>query len=121
MVLFRALGWLLLALALAVAVHDLLFWWSDGAFHPMTLRELWLQLDYASLQSLERFVARHLTPVLWTQLAGPILRLPVLPIFVIVGLLLIWLGQRREERSEPSGFILASRPRRRRRRSSSLS
>lgn len=120
MVLFRALGWLLLALALAVAVHDLLFWWSDGAFHPMTLRELWLQLDYVSLQSTESFVTHYMTPVLWSQIAVPILRWPVLPVFVIVGLLLIWLGQRREARAEP-GFMLASRPRRRRRRSSSLS
>ena len=115
MVLVRALGWLSLALALAVAVHDLLFWWSDGSFHPMTTRELWLQLDYASLQGLEGFVGRHLTPVLWTQIAGPILRWPVLPMFVIGGLLLIWFGQRREEGGRDAGFVLASRPRRRRR------
>ncbi len=120
MVLVRALGWLLLALALAVAVHDLLFWWSDGAFRPMTTRELWLQLDYASLQGLEGFVGRNLTPVLWTQIAGPILRWPVLPMFVIGGLLLIWLGQRHEERGGDSGFVLASRPRRRRRGRSGL-
>jgi len=120
MVLVRALGWLLLAFALAVAVHDVLFWWSDGAFHPMTVRELWQQLDYISLQSLEAFVNGRMTPVLWTQVAGPILRWPVLPIFVIVGLLTIWFGQRRETRSEP-GFMLASRPRRRRRSRGGLS
>jgi len=120
MVLVRALGWLLLALALAVAVHDLLFWWSDGKFHPMTTRELWLQLDYTSLQGLEGFVNRSLTPVLWSQLAVPILRWPVLPIFVIAGLMLIWLGQRRSERGE-SGFVLGSRPRRRKRARGGLS
>ena len=66
---------------LAVAVHDVLFWWSDGAFRPMTVRELWEQLDYASLHWLEAFVGRFLTPVVWSQIAGPILRWPILPIF----------------------------------------
>ncbi len=32
MVLFRALGWLLLALAVGAVVYDCLTWWSEGAF-----------------------------------------------------------------------------------------
>ena len=114
MVLFRALGWLLLALAIAVVVHDGLFWWSDGAFHPMTLGELWLQLDYPSLQSLEALAGRYLPAVVWAKLAVPMLKTPALPVFVIAGLLLLWFGQNREERAEP-GFLLNTRPPRRKR------
>ena len=120
MLLIRALGWLLLTLAIAIAVHDGLFWWSDGAFHPMGLGDLWQQLDYVSLQSLEMVVSRHLSVMAWARIAAPILKLPALPVFVIVGLLLLWLGQSRDDRPEP-GFLLNSRrPRRRRSRGSLL-
>ena len=33
MVVFRALGWLLLAMAVAAIVHDGLAWWTEGSFH----------------------------------------------------------------------------------------
>ena len=48
-VLFRALGWLLLAMAIAVAVQDALAWWTKGSFHLLGLGELWSRLDIRSL------------------------------------------------------------------------
>ena len=115
MVLVRALGWLLMGVSVALAVRDALTWWSEGAFHPQSLGELWLQLDFASLKSLEALVSRHLSVMAWSRLMAPLLRLPALPVFVIVGLLLLWLGRRREEGSETAFFLNARRPRRRRR------
>jgi hypothetical protein len=120
MVLVRGLGWLLMGLAVAVAVRDGLTWWSDGALHAQTLQGLWLQLDYPSLKSLEAFIGRHLSPRAWAGIAAPALAIPVLPAFVIAGLLLLWLGQRRDGRPE-SSFVTASRPPRRRRGRGSLS
>ncbi|HLG48324.1 MAG TPA: hypothetical protein VKY24_18920 [Reyranella sp.] len=117
MVLFRALGWLLLGASVAVAVRDALYWWSEGAFHPLSLGGLWQQLDFSSLQSLESAVDRYLSALVWARLVAPVLRLPALPAFVLLGLFLLWYGQRREERP-PSGFVLGPRPPRRRRRSS---
>ncbi len=120
MVLFRALGWLLLGLSVAVAVRDGLFFWSEGAFHPLRLGELWLQLDFASLEALKSLTVRHLSPAVWARLAAPVLALPALPFFVVVGLLSLWFGQRRGERAD-SGFVLGSQRPRRRRRGGSLS
>ena len=37
MVVFRGLGWLLLAMAVAAVVHDGLAWWTEGSFHLMQL------------------------------------------------------------------------------------
>ena len=37
MVVFRALGWLLLAMAVAAIVHDGLAWWTEGSFHLLGL------------------------------------------------------------------------------------
>ncbi len=120
MVLFRALGWLLLGLSVAVAVRDGLYLWSQGAFHPLRLDELWLQLDFASFEALKSLVVNHLSTAIWARVAAPALAVPALPAFVIVGLLLLWFGRRPGERPE-TGFLLGSRPPRRRRRNGSLS
>ena len=45
MVVFRALGWLFLALGVAVIVHDLLTWWSQGRSPFSTFGSLWAHLD----------------------------------------------------------------------------
>ena len=120
MVLFRALGWLLLGLSVAVAVRDGLYFWSEGVFHPLRLDGLWLQLDFASLESVKALTVRHLSAAVWARVAGPVLAVPALPVFVAVGLFLLWAGRRRDERREP-GFVLGSRSPRRRRRRGSLS
>ena len=49
-VLFRAVGWLLLALAIAAVVHDALAWWTEGSFHLLGLGDLWSHLDVRSLE-----------------------------------------------------------------------
>jgi hypothetical protein len=49
MVVFRALGWLLLAMAIAAIVHDGLAWWTEGSFHLLGLGDLWSHLDMRSL------------------------------------------------------------------------
>ena len=109
MVLFRALGWVLLALALGAVVFDGLTWWSDGAFRLLDLGGLWSRLDLASLNALQRDVSG----AVWTQLLLPILRLPALAAFMIAGVIFLWLGRRIGSRAEPS-FLGGARPRRRR-------
>ena len=85
MVLFRALGWLLLGSSVAIAVRDGLHWWAERTFHALSLGELWLLLDFGSLQSLESSVMRHLSSMAWARLAAPVLAVPALPVFVVVG------------------------------------
>jgi len=116
MVLFRALGWLLLAMAVGAVVYDGLIWWSEGALRLLPLGELWSRLDLDSLNRAQSAVQRHLSVGLWTWLVLPILTLPALPMFLIAGTLFLWLGRRIGSRSETS-YIGARPPRRRRPRS----
>ncbi len=116
MVLFRALGWVLLALAVGAVVYDALNWWSDGAFRLLALGELWSRLDLGSLNAAQR----DLSGAMWTGFVLPILRVPALPAFVIAGVLFLWLGRRIGSRTDPS-FLGVSRPRIRRRRTRGLS
>ena len=114
MVLFRALGWLLLALALGAVVHDCLSWWSEGAFHLSALGDLWSRLDLGSLRAVQAGLQGTFSGVLWTALVLPILKVPALPAFAIGGVLCLWLGGRIGGGMDETRFLGMSRPRRRR-------
>jgi hypothetical protein len=116
MVLFRALGWLLLAMAVGAVVYDGLAWWSEGVLRLLPLGELWSRLDLESLNRAQSAVQRHLSVGLWTWVVLPILTLPALPLFLIAGTVFLWLGRRIGSRAETS-YIGARAPRRRRPRS----
>ena len=113
MVLFRALGWLLLAMAVGAVVYDGLAWWSEGVLRLLPLGELWSRLDLESLNRAQSAVQRHLSVGLWTWVVLPILTLPALPLFLIAGTVFLWLGRRIGSRAETS-YIGARAPRRRR-------
>ena len=110
MVLFRALGWSLLALGVGAVVFDGLTWWSDGGFRLLALGDLWSRVDLASLDALRQDVSG----AVWSSLLMPVLRVPALAAFVIGGVVFLWLGRRIGSRAEPS-FLGGSRPPRRRR------
>src|SRR5215471_8705308 len=103
MVLFRALGWLLLAMAVGAVVYDGLVWWSEGVLRLLPLAELWSRLDLDSLNRAQSAVQAHLSVGVWNWVIVPFLRLPALPMFVIVGTLFLWLGRRIGSRAE-TGF-----------------
>jgi hypothetical protein len=115
MVAFRGLGWVLLALAVAVIVHDLLTWWSEGSYPFSTMGSLWGHVDPASLGNTQTSMRRYLGGGLWTWILRPVLAIPAVPAFLILGLLLLWLGRRETGRPE-SSFLVGSRPPRKRRR-----
>ncbi len=119
MVQLRALGWLLLALAIGAIVHDCLNWWFDGPFRLLSLGDIWSRLDLGSLNAVERALRRPFSGVLWTGILSPILSIPALPAFGGGGMLCLWLGGRGGGQAGEAGFL--GMPRRRRRRSGGLS
>jgi hypothetical protein len=114
MVVFRALGWLLLAMAIAAIAHDALAWWTEGSFRLLGLGDLWSHLDVRSLSDAQTAVQRHVSSALWFWLIRPLLLVPALPAFLVLGLFFLWLGSRGGNRPEP-GILGGSRPPRRRR------
>jgi hypothetical protein len=110
MVLFRALGWLLLALAVGAVVYDGLNWWSDGALRLLALGELWSRVDLASLNAFQ--AGRPGRAVAATGAADPQRARPAA--FVIAGVIFLWLGRRVGSRTDPSFLGMSQRPRRRR-------
>jgi hypothetical protein len=114
MVLFRGLGWLMLALAVAAVVHDGLAWWSEGAFRLLPLGELWSRLDFRSLHGLQTAIEFHFSSRLWAWVLAPFLKMPALPAFLVVGFFCLWFGGRPVGGRPELNFIGARPPRRRR-------
>ncbi len=114
MVVFRALGWLLLAMAVAAIVHDGLAWSTEGSFRLLGLGDLWSHLDMQSLADAQAAVQRRASSALWFWLVRPVLMVPVLPAFLVLGLFFLWIGNRGASRPE-TGLLLGTRPPRRRR------
>jgi len=115
MVLFRTVGWLLLALAVGAAVYDGLSWWSEGAFRLVALDGLWSRLAPGSLHAVQAGLQGTVSGLLWTGVLAPILMIPAFPAFVAGGVACLWLGGRIGRRgAEKTGFLGMSRPRRRR-------
>ena len=115
MVVFRALGWLLLAMAIAAVVHDALAWWTEGSFHLLGLGDLWSHLDMRSLSDAQTAIQRHVSSALWNWLIRPLLMIPALPAFLVLRLVFLWLGNRGGSRRPELGYMLSARPPRRRR------
>lgn len=113
MVLLRALGWVLLAMAVAAIVYDCLAWWSEGSFHLVPLGELWSRFDYAAVHPLPG----QMPGAFWRSVVLPFLGLPALLVFTLLGVIALWFGRRIGSRAEER-FLTSTRPRRR---SSSLS
>jgi hypothetical protein len=116
MVLFRALGWLLLVMTVAAAVQNGLAWWSEGSFRFLALSDVWAHLEYGSLAAIQG----HATTAGWAWAILALLRLPAIPVFLILGMFLLWIGQRSSEGRRRGGGASSSfavgtrRPKRRR-------
>ena len=112
----RGLGWLFLALAVSAMVHDGLAWATEGSLRLLTLGDLWSHLDQRSFGEARIALQRGATSLLWFWLVRPLLAIPVLPAFAVLGGLLLWLGNRDagDRRGTDMAFLGGSRPRRRR-------
>ena len=102
-------------MAVAAIVHDALIWWTGGSFHLLGLGDLWSHLDVRSLGDAQTAIQRHLSSALWTWVVRPVLMVPALPAFVVLGLLFLWLGHR-SSASPEADYLTGSRPSRLRRR-----
>ncbi|MCK6452212.1 MAG: hypothetical protein L6R19_15395 [Alphaproteobacteria bacterium] len=94
----RVLGWLFLAVAVAVLAADLLAWQQSGGWRLAALGEVWAQLHRDSLLLAEPAIDRHVWPGLWQSVIVPILLAPAAPVFALAGLVLLLLCRRRRRR-----------------------
>lgn len=94
----RALGAIVLLLALAVLASDLRpLVTGEGGVRLSALGEWWFWLDKDSLQVLQPAIERHLTPAIWDPGVQTILEWPLAIELGVLGGMLWVLGRPRKE------------------------
>jgi len=97
LVILRAIGWLLILLALLLLGHDLLFWYEDGRWTPLLAGKLWRDLSPGTLGLAQAGIERHV----WKPLWNPGILTLLLPSWLMLGV---------------PGVVLSALPRRNRKR-----
>lgn len=94
--LFRLIGMFLLAIAVVLAVLDITRSITASAIIMTPLAQAWADTSPTTLLSVRQFIETTLHPLLWDPAALFILKLPSWLVFWFVAMVLLWMGQRRE-------------------------
>jgi len=87
----RTAGVLFVILASAMMCWELYVLADTGNFTLTSWGELWFGLHAPSLNLYQAGVERYLSPALWDQVLAPLLLWPAVLVFLIPGVLLVWL------------------------------
>lgn len=96
--LFRMLGFFVLALALVLAILDITRSITAEAIIMTSLASSWISINPETLASSRDAVVTLVHPLLWDPVLTNILALPSWLILWFLSMILLWLGQRREAR-----------------------
>jgi hypothetical protein len=92
MIVPRFIGWMLLLFGLVVLGRDALAWHDARVFAPISLEQLWTELQGGSLLRFEAGLAPWLAIILHALLV-----VWATPAFVLLGFLLAWGARTRED------------------------
>lgn len=93
--LVRAIAWLLILAAVAMAARDGLAWIDTGAWNSVPLGQVWFDLHPDSLQLIQPAIERHVATWLWNPVMTTILQAPAWLDFLVAGVVLLILGSLR--------------------------
>lgn len=94
--LFRAIGYVTLALALVLAVLDITRSITAGAPVLTSIGQSWSSISPATLLQARETVTTMLPPFVWDPVINAVLTLPSWLLFWLVAMFLLWIGQRRD-------------------------
>lgn len=100
----RVFAWLFIALGLGAAARDVLAFLEHGTVGVSALGQIWFAVDPGSLNLVQAVVERYIHPVLWDPIIFSLLRLPAAPVFLAIGIALLFAFRRRTRRRGRSSF-----------------
>ncbi len=89
MVVGRLIGWLFIAAAAVVFLHDLVAWYQTGVLAPIALGKLWFDIHPTSLELAQPAIQRHVAAWLW-DLIVLLLLCWAAAVFAVIGFLFLW-------------------------------
>ena len=96
--LFRAIGMLVLALALIAAVLDLTRSIAASALVMTPAGAMWGSFSPGSLDALADAARTYIHPYVWEPVLTSILSLPAFLLLWLIAMVLLWMGQKRQDR-----------------------
>jgi hypothetical protein len=96
MIIFRAIGFVLLLIAAIAFLRDLLNWYDSGVLALLSGDQLWLSLSPAGYQSAQNWTGDHL-PVLSQPVVTTVLALPVFFAAGVLSIFLLVMARRRHK------------------------
>jgi hypothetical protein len=97
----RLIGWIFFLAGLAVLVRDVFVWIDTKHWAPITLGQLWYNLDSSSLNLVQAVVQRYIHPFLWDPIIVTVLLWWAFAVLIVLGLLILSLSGRRVKTSAP--------------------
>ena len=98
MIVFRAIGWLLVLAALAALGWDIYLWIHEGHWAATPTGKVWYQISPGSLNLLQAVIERHIWKILWNPIVLTVLLQPLWLVLGIPGLLLALVPRPRKRR-----------------------
>jgi hypothetical protein len=96
----RIVGWVLIALAIAAAGHEIISAFEANSYRSIAFGELWYMLDRGSLNLFQAVIQRYVWVFLWDGVIANILLLPSWLVLGGPGILIAWLCRRRKIKRE---------------------
>jgi hypothetical protein len=94
----RALGSVLLALAIILGISDASRSIAESALVLKPLGQLWFELSPETLNLSQAVIQRYVHPAVWDPVLQTVLTWPAWSVFAGLGLIFLWLGARRQKR-----------------------
>ena len=95
---FRLLGFVILALALVLVVLDITRSITASSLVLTSLGEAWVGFNSVSFEAAKDTVTNVLHPAIWDNIIAFILVLPSWLMFLLLAMILLWLGRKKKSR-----------------------
>lgn len=93
---FRFSGYIILASALVAVVADASKSIARSELVTVPFGQMWFELSPETLNMAQAAIQRHVSPQLWDPFIQTLLTWPVWVVLAPLGLLLLWMGARRQ-------------------------
>lgn len=95
----RLIGVLLIAAAAGALAWEIYLLARTGNFGLSAWGELWFVAHAPSLNLYQAVVERYISPLLWDKVLAPLLFIPAVLVFLVPGVVLVWLPRIRQSLS----------------------
>ncbi len=100
----RLIGWAIVLVGLLVLARDILFSIDIKHWSPITLGQLWFDLNPSSLDHVQALMVRYLPqPHLWIWIIDPILLRWAFPVLMVLGVLVLAVSAKRRRAPDRPG------------------